>query len=232
MNSSTVWLLAVSIVLGAAGAWIGGFRGWSRAAIAISGVLLIGVALFAALPEIAKSLGWAPAAAAVGGGVGLLWIVNRYLYPVCPTCSLSHDHAGCERRLHGFAAPLALAAGLHNLLDGWAAAWSSQSAKTAAVSVIIGLLLHKGAEAVALGAMLRASLGSASAAFFAVVAVQSPMAIGALAEGWAPPEWASGLLALAAGSFLFLGFHAVHSGWNAAPTTLSGGGVTPSSAAR
>ncbi|MGH9674261.1 MAG: hypothetical protein ACRD44_13855 [Bryobacteraceae bacterium] len=216
MNSSTAWLLALSIALGAAGAWIGGFRSWSRAAIAISGVLLIGVALFAALPEIAESLGWARAAAAVGGGVGLLWVTNRYLYPVCPICADSHDHAGCERRLHGFAAPLAIAAGLHNLLDGWAAAWSSQSAKAAAVTVMTGLLLHKGAEAIALGAILRASLGSASAAFLALVSVQAPMAIGALAEGWAPPEWASGLLALTAGSFLFLGFHAMHSGWSAA----------------
>jgi zinc transporter ZupT len=208
-------LTAVGAACCAAGVWAGGAPRLSRFAIALGGAVLASAVLFSTLPEVAREMGAAAGSAGLAAGFALLWGVNRWIYPVCPSCSHTHDHEACEARLHGFAPPLLAAAALHNLLDGWAAAWSANSA--AGAPVTLGLLLHKGPEALALGAILRAAFRSAGAALGAGLASQSTLPIGAaLAMSLAPrigAAWAPYLLAPAAGAYLFLGLHAVHGEW-------------------
>jgi zinc transporter ZupT len=177
--------------------------------------VLVGVSLFWVLPEVAERFGWLGAAAMMGSGAGLLLVVDRYLYPVCPACAHTHDHEACQMRLHGFAAPLAVTIGVHSFLDGAGVA-AAQSAATGALgqAVFWGLALHKVPEGLAMGVMLRASVRSWPAALAWSVTAQAPMVAGGLLEAWlAPGLGAPGillLLALAGGSFLFLGAHAVH----------------------
>jgi hypothetical protein len=61
------------------------------------------VALFGLLPELAEQAGWMLSAALFAAGYGLLIAVNRFAYPVCPTCAHDHDHTSCASELHGFA---------------------------------------------------------------------------------------------------------------------------------
>ena len=174
--------------------------------------------MFGVLPELAGRYGWAGGIALLGGGAGVLWLFSRYVYPVCPSCSHTHDHEHCAAALHGFAAPLIGAAALHAFLDGVgiSASLREQSGGLAA-ALLLAVTVHKIPEGIALGIMLRASMRSRRRAFALCAAVEGATFFGALFEaaitGRAGTAWVPFALALAAGSFAYLGFHAIHGEW-------------------
>ncbi len=173
----------------------------------------MGVALFWLVPEIAAELSWPGALAWTLGGAAGLALIDRFVYPVCPACSHSHQHDICETRLHGFAVPLLAAAAVHSVLDGWIAA-SAPKAVAIAPALLLAVGFHKAPEGLALGVIARASLASPVAAFAWGAASQAGVLAGAAMQAVAAPRlpevcWYP-LLALAAGSFLYLGGHAVH----------------------
>src|SRR5215470_4449098 len=117
---------ALATLVGISGAmlglWLTGLRRRTRVVVPFSAGVLLGVALFGLVPELARDLGWPAGLALAGAGYAALLLVNRYVYRVCPTCSHDHDHNACSTELHGFAAPLIAAAALHSFLDGWSIA--------------------------------------------------------------------------------------------------------------
>jgi zinc transporter ZupT len=213
----TLALLAtLAAVFGAlAGLSLTGLRASARQAVSFSGGLLLGVALFGLLPELLEEIGGTAGAILFVAGYAVLMLIDRYVYPVCPSCLHDHDH---DASLHGFAAPLIVAATCHAFLDGWSIA-TSQSAETAGLRVALpfAIALHKIPEGIALGALLRASVGSRRAAFGLSIATELFTMIGAGA-GLAMAvrvgtRWLHYPLAIAGGSFLYLGFHAIHAEW-------------------
>lgn len=156
---------------------------------------------------------WPVALAWIGGGTLALALIDRFVYPVCPSCSPAHDHGHCSTTLHGFATPLLAAAALHSALDGWSAV-SAQQATGFGTALAFGIAAHKVPEGLALGIISRAALASRGAALAWCSLAQSSTLLGAgLATVFAPYLGAEGLhvlLAIAAGSFLYLGGHAVH----------------------
>jgi zinc transporter ZupT len=211
-------LVAASIGIGGAGLGVSSLMGAPRKIVPFSGGLLIGVALFGVLPDLAGHYGWTAGVALLGAGVGAMALFGRYVYPVCPSCSHSHDHESCARVLHGFAGPLIAAACLHAFLDGLgiSAAQHEEAGGFGAV-LVFGVILHKIPEGVALGIMLRASVGSRATAFaWCALAEGTTLAGGAFESavtGRTGAGWVTGALALAGGSFIYLGFHAVHGEW-------------------
>jgi zinc transporter ZupT len=188
----------------------------SRRLLPFSGGLLVGIALFWILPEIAGRNGWLGASAGLIAGFAMLWLTDRYLYPVCPTCSHTHQHEDCTRSLHGFAAPLLIASGLHSFFDGWSLAVSEQKGfEGLKVAFLVGIGIHKLPEGLALGALLVAALGTEWRALLGATAAQSMMlAGGALAMLLADrlsTSWTIAFLSVAAGAFVYLGYHAVDS---------------------
>ncbi len=128
------------------------------------------------------------------GGFLLMWVVNRYVHPVCPVCSEDHNHAECPTRLHGLGWPLLASFSLHALADGVSAGEA-------------GVLLHKLPEGFAMGLLFRAAFTNPWQAFTAAVAVQALT----LAGGWLPLVLsAEPLEAAGKGSLLFLALHAQH----------------------
>lgn len=217
MHSFTLLLLSL-VVLTLVGAWVGirltSVPALSRKALPFSGGMLGGIALFWILPEIATSFGWPAASAGLVTGFGLLWLIDRYLYPVCPSCSHTHEHQDCASELHGFAAPLLIASGLHSFFDGWSLAVSQHDApESLKVAFLAGIAIHKLPEGLALGALLAAALGNAGKAQLGAAAAQSCMLAGGLLATLLSPylgaNWSIGFLAVAAGAFLYLGYHAV-----------------------
>lgn len=171
----------------------------------------MGIALFWILPEMAEFFRWPVALMWILAGFTLLWIIDRYVYPVCPSCSQTHEHEQCESQLHGFALPLLGAAAVHSALDGWSV-MAAQSSVGFGPALVLGLAVHKIPEGIALGVIARAALSTPVAAFAWCALAESATLVGAGLEGWFSPNPYSIhlLLALAGGGFLYLGGHAVH----------------------
>jgi zinc transporter ZupT len=213
VSSFPLLITAVAILSAAAGVWLTSLHSISRRLVPFSGGLLMGVALFWLVPEMAETLGWRGAIAWTMAGVAALALIDRYLYPVCPACSHSHDHDDCVTRLHGFAVPLLMAAAVHSLLDGWIAA-SAKEVVVVAPALLLAVGFHKAPEGVALGVITRASVSSRTTALFWCALAESATLAGAGVESMLAPHLDTAtlhaLLALAAGSFLYLGGHAIH----------------------
>jgi zinc transporter ZupT len=197
--------------------------------VPFSAGVLLGVALFGLLPELAQESGWLSSGLLFAAGYGLLLAINRYAYPVCPTCAHNHDHNSCTTELHGFAGPLIAASALHAFLDGWSIATVQSAAPLGLrVAVPLAVTLHKLPEGIALGGILRASMGSrASAMGWCALAEGATLLGGAFGLTMAPhlgAQWTAYPLGITAGWLFYLGYHAVHEEWKRrgpAPAFLS-----------
>ncbi|MEO7143933.1 MAG: hypothetical protein ABI165_10595, partial [Bryobacteraceae bacterium] len=148
----SVWITAVAVVSVVLGICLTGIERISRRIIPFGAGVLIGVAVLFVLPELADFFQWRIALAWFAGGFALLWVIDRRIYAVCPSCSPGHDHDHCGARLHGFAGPLLAAAALHSFLDGWAVGSGSQTgSSTLGVALVVAIALHKLPEGIALG---------------------------------------------------------------------------------
>ncbi len=191
---------------------------WARRLVPFSAGLLSGLVLFGILPELARDNGWLGGVGFVASGAAVLWVVGRWIYPVCPACSHTHDHTICPATLHGFAAPLLAAAGIHAFLDGVGISASTHPhAGGLGHAVLLGVGFHKLLEGIALGVILHAALGSRGAALAWCTVVEAATPLGAAVESELSLRLGltgvSLALGLAGGSFLYLAYHALHADW-------------------
>ena len=224
-------LLAAMIgIAGAAlGLWLTGLRQRVRIVVPFSAGVLLGVSLFGLLPELAMESGWIVSGILFLAGYGLLIGINRFAYPVCPTCAHDHDHNSCATELHGFAGPLIVASALHAFLDGWSIATVQSAAPLGLrVAVPLAVALHKLPEGIALGGILRASMKNrAGAMAWCALAEGATLLGGILGLVMAPhlgTQWITYPLGITAGWLFYLGYHAVHEEWKRrgpAPAFLS-----------
>jgi zinc and cadmium transporter len=188
----------------------------ARRVVPFGGGILVGVAMLFVLPEMAGFWNWGTAMAWIAAGFGVLWIADRYLYAVCPSCSHSHVHDHCETSLHGFGPPLLIAAGLHAALDGWSVVAADGTAGLGG-AFVLAVAIHKIPEGIALGVIARAALESRQAALWWSVAAELMTLAGAGVEivlaPYLGPTLLHVLLAIAGGAFIYLGVHAVHGEW-------------------
>ena len=196
-----------------AGVWMTSLGTWSGRLVPFSGGVLVGVALFWVLPEMAEYLNWVQALAWIAAGFAVLWAVDRFVYPLCPACSQPHDHDNCSADLHGFAPPLLIAAAIHSALDGWSVLAANGSAHLGA-PFVLAIAIHKVPEGLALGVIVRAAINSRRAALGWCLLAESATVVGAALElvlaPFLGPQVLHALLAIAGGTFLYLGGHAVH----------------------
>jgi zinc transporter ZupT len=189
---AVAWLLTL---LALAGAWAGAYAGreerFAQHLAAAGGGLLFGVSIFWLVPEIGETLGRSAAVLVVLSVAVLLGLLDCVIWP------------------------LLAATALHSFLDGW-------SVRALALRpVIVGLALHKIPEGAALGWIVRRSLGSRRKAIIAAGAPELLTLVGAFvqpglnASGYQQfgERWTAGALAMIAGGFVFLGFHAVIPHW-------------------
>jgi len=206
-------ITGVAFLSVAAGVWLTSVHAWSRKLVPFSGGVLMGVALFWVLPEMADYLSWFNALAWIAAGFGALWVVDRFVHPVCPACSHPHDHDHCSAELHGFAPPLLIAAALHSALDGWSVSAADGSAHLG-MPFVMAIAIHKIPEGLALGVIVRAAMASRRAALgWCLLAESATLAGAGLELVLAPylgPQVLHAFLAIAGGTFLYLGGHAIH----------------------
>lgn len=201
----------------AAGVYVSSVPDIARRIVPLSGAVLLVISLFFVLPELVESFGPVAGFGLMTAGAMIVWAIDRFVYPVCPACSHTHDHDSCSTRLHGFATPLIIAAVLHSTFDGWALALGENGTAGLRGAIAAGVLLHKLPESLAYGVILRAALRSrGQAMFWALIAQAATVAGAVLALTLAPKlgsRWIGAMLALGGGTFLYLGFHAVHAEW-------------------
>lgn len=216
MFTPPIAITAIAFLSVICGVWLTSLHALSRRLVPFGGGVLMGVAVFWVLPEMAESLHWSSALLWIAGGFALLLFIDRLVYPVCPACSHTHEHEHCETSLHGFATPLLLAAALHSMLDGWSAVAAGGMAHLSS-AFVLAIAIHKIPEGLALGVIARAALHSRKSAILWCALAESATLLGAGLESVLAPylgEYAlHALLALAGGSFLYLGGHAVHGEW-------------------
>jgi zinc and cadmium transporter len=174
----------------------------------------MGVAIFWVLPEMAEVLSWLNAFVWIAAGFAALWAIDRFIHPVCPACSDPHDHEHCSAELHGFAPPLLIAAAIHSALDGWSISAAADGSAHLGTPFVLAIAIHKIPEGLALGVIVRAAMDSRRAALGWCLLAESATVLGAALElglaRYFGPHVLDALLAVAGGSFLYLGGHAVH----------------------
>ena len=216
------WTLpATATAIACAGAAAGVFATsqgrFARFIVPLSGGILVGVAAMGLFPEIARITGWSLCLALFVAGYLTLYLLDRLGYPICPSCSHSHEHEGCATTLHGFTAPIVIATSLHAFLAGWSVATAAFVASSGLrLAVPLAILLHKAPEGLALGSILKASMPSAGRALLWAILAELCTLIGAgvgLAMGATDSAWLSYALAVAGGFFIYLGLHAIHGEW-------------------
>ncbi len=216
--SSVLIAAAIGIAGVFLGLWLSSAGRRTRLVVPFSAGVLLGVVFFGLLPELVEEIGLPVTAVFFAIGYGILFLINRYVAPVCPSCTHGHDHHDCHAVLHGFAAPMIAASMLHSFFDGWSivtAQMASHHGIRLAVSMAVAL--HKIPEGIALGAIVRASVSSRAAALFWSVLVEATTILGGvLGQAIAPrlgTAWIVYPLAIAAGWLFYLGAHAVHEEW-------------------
>jgi zinc and cadmium transporter len=202
---AAAFLLTVLATGGAAaGLFLGERHRVSLYLEAAGGGLLLGIALFWILPEIASELNWLVAPFLMLAACFGIAQIDHYF---------KSTGSSPRREVIG---PLLTAAAIHSFLDGWSlrAVWSQQAASLA---VPLGLALHKVPEGLALGWVTGHAFVSRWKALGLCAFVEAITVMGAWAEPRIDqsavkefgPWWMAVVLAIIAGSFSFLGIHAV-----------------------
>jgi zinc transporter ZupT len=172
--------------------------------VPFSAGLLVGMGLLLLIPEaLARSPFWEVCLLAALGWV-TFWGIEALLHSVRPDV-----HKDGTMSLF----PVLLALAVHNALDGWNISVALRVAGVGAqASLLTSMAIHKLAGGLAEGAILRSSTLSRRQAIATGVAVEAMTLLGAALEQilQAPlgETWTPRLLALTAGTFLYLGFHA------------------------
>jgi ZIP family zinc transporter/zinc and cadmium transporter len=224
MNENSFGFVILAFVLAVGGGVMGATLGTSHrrlcALISIGAGSLLGVTVFAILPEILEALNWWQMLLGLASGYALFAVVSRYIFHVCPACAASHFDEATTHRFSEIATAMMLALAIHCTVDGLAMAAggdTSAAPQTASratgLSIILAVCVHKIPEGLALGALLLGAGLSRKGIIYRVMAVEATTLLGGAAGLIFFPHvsdfWISIALAHAGGGFLFLATHAV-----------------------
>jgi len=185
------------------------------ALISFAAGTLLGVTLFAILPESLTSSGLWPVGLAAATGYALFFFVSKYVHHVCPACAASHFDADATRHFGEIASALVVALAIHSTTDGVALGIGPEPAVSAAGkwSLFSALCIHKVPEGLALGSLLiGAGLQRANALVWVAAVEATTLLGGALGFFFLVNNttfWLGLIMAHVGGGFLYLAAHAV-----------------------
>jgi zinc transporter ZupT len=198
-----------------------------------AGGVLLGIALFWVLPELAVDRGWLRSLTGVMAILLLLALVDRYIYPICPFCAAGvHTHeASRNPRVISLGWPLLVVGCLHSLFDGWIIGFSQAAASSnAAAALAWGATIHKIPESAAIGFLAARLTSRRNTALGTVALIQAAMGLGmvlAVFAGAVNSDWAD-LCSMPACAFLLLfGLLALQQEWRLHGGVSAMGTVAP-----
>src|SRR5206468_9639671 len=121
------------------------------ALISFAAGTLLGVTLFAILPESLGEVTWWAVALATATGYLLFLVISKYVHHVCPACAASHFDADAARHFRDIAIALLVALAVHSTSDGIALGVGREIHASAAGkwTLFAALCIHKLPEGLA-----------------------------------------------------------------------------------
>jgi zinc transporter ZupT len=185
------------------------------ALISFAAGTLLGVSLFAILPESLNDCpSWAVILAAATG-YALFFFVSKYVHHVCPACAASHFDADSTKHFSDIAYALMVALAIHSTTDGLALGIGQEAQATTAGqwSLFSALCIHKIPEGLALGSLLIGTGLQRVRALTWVAAVEATTLLGGALGFFFLTKistfWLGLIMAHVGGGFLYLAAHAL-----------------------
>jgi len=185
------------------------------ALISFAAGTLLGVTLFAILPESLSNNIWWAVALAAASGYALFFFISKYVHHVCPACAASHFDADTTRHFSDIATALIIALAIHSTTDGLALGIQQEAPATDATkwSLFSALCIHKVPEGLALGSLLIGAGLRRSGALGWVAAVEATTLLGGVIGIFFVAKvstfWLGLIMAHVGGGFFYLAAHAV-----------------------
>src|SRR4029453_6916064 len=150
------------------------------ALISFAAGTLLGVTLFAILPESLSACPWWAVILALATGYALFFFISKHVHHVCPACAASHFDADATRHFSEIATALILALAIHSTTDGLALGIQGEAPATGAAkwSLFFALCIHKVPDGLALGSLLIGAGLQRAAAVGWVAAVEATTLLG------------------------------------------------------
>ena len=185
------------------------------ALISFAAGTLLGVTIFAILPESYGAYSWWPVLLALITGYALFFFISKHVHHVCPACAASHFDADATRHFSEIATALIVALAIHSTTDGLVLGIQGETPSTGVTkwSLFSALCIHKVPEGLALGSLLIGAGMQRAAAVGWVAAVEATTLLGGVI-GYLfltniSTLWLGLIMAHVGGGFIYLATHAV-----------------------
>jgi zinc transporter ZupT len=216
---ATLWQVIAAYIFAVAGGSISASLRLEHrplcALISFAAGTLLGVTVFAILPESFGACPWWAVFLALITGYALFLVISKHVHHVCPACAASHFDADATQHFSEIATGLIIALAIHSMTDGLALGIQGETPATSATkwSLFSALCIHKIPEGLALGSLLiGAGLQRATAVGW-VAAVEATTllggAIGYIFMTNISTLWLGLIMAHIGGGFVYLATHAV-----------------------
>src|SRR6201993_5210519 len=185
------------------------------ALISFAAGTLLGVTVFAILPESFRACPWWAVLLALITGYALFFFISKHIHHVCPACAASHFDADATRHFSEIATALIVALAIHSTTDGLALGIQGEIPAMDATkwSLFSALCIHKVPEGLALGSLLIGAGFKRTTALGWVAAVEATTLLGGVIGYFFLTNisifWLGLIMAHVGGGFFYLATHAV-----------------------
>jgi len=217
--ANALWQVIAAYAFALVGGWISASLQLSHkplcALISFAAGTLLGVTIFAILPESFGACSWWTVLLALATGYALFFFISKHVHHVCPACAASHFDADATRHFSEIATALIVALSIHSATDGLALGIQGEIPAISATkwSLFSALCIHKVPEGLALGSLLIGAGLHRSAAFGWVAAVEATTLLGGVIGYFFLSHistfWLGLIMAQVGGGFIYLAAHAL-----------------------
>ena len=217
--ANALWQVLAAYVFALAGGWVSTSLQLPHkqlcALISFAAGTLLGVTIFAILPESFGACSWWAVLLALATGYVLFLFISKHVHHVCPACAASHFDADATRHFREIATALIVALSIHSATDGLALGLQGEIPAITATkwSLFSALCIHKVPEGLALGSLLIGAGFKRTAALAWVAAVEATTLLGGVIGYFFLANistfWLGLIMAAVGGGFIYLAAHAV-----------------------
>ena len=216
---NALWQVLAAYLFALVGGWISTSLQLSHrplcALISFAAGTLLGVTIFAILPESFGACSWWTVLLALATGYALFFFISKHVHHVCPACAASHFDADATLHFSEIASALIVALSIHSATDGLALGIQGEIPAITATkwSLFFALCIHKVPEGLALGSLLIGAGLHRGAALGWLAAVEATTLLGGVIGYFFLSNismfWLGLIMAEVGGGFIYLAAHAL-----------------------